>query len=110
VKLNFDEYKSWALGRRDRDLFSTAKGRQAEASKLEAEKPKEAKEDDGKAKEDGEAAEEVEKPDADAEDAPKSREDNPAKEREGKKPYVDRQLEKALAVIKEKLATPVAKK
>ena len=47
---------------------------------------------------------------ADAKDAPKSREDNPAKERAEKKPYVDRQLDKALAVIKEKLATPVAKK
>ena len=61
VKLSFDEYKNWALGRRDRDLLSTAKGRQAEASKPEAEKPKEAKEADEKAKEDDE---EAEKPDA----------------------------------------------
>ncbi|MEJ7637439.1 MAG: S41 family peptidase [Singulisphaera sp.] len=94
VKLSFEDYKNWALGRRDRDLFSTAKGRQAETPKPEAEKP----EEDG------------EKPEADAKDAPKSREDNPAKERAGKKPYVDRQLDKALAVLKEKLATPVAKK
>ena len=52
----------------------------------------------------------AEKPEADAKDAPKSREDNPAKEQAGKKPYVDRQLDKALAVLKEKLATPVARK
>jgi carboxyl-terminal processing protease len=94
VKLSPDDYKSWAYGRRDRDLLSTARRSQAETSKPEAEKPKE----DG------------EKPEADDKDAPKPREDNPAKEQAGKKPYVDRQLDKALAVLKEKLATPVAKK
>jgi len=94
VKLSFEDYRSWAEGRRDRDLLSTGKGKQAETPKPEAEKPKE----DGQ------------KPEADVKDAPKSREDNPAKERAGKKPYVDRQLDKALAVLKEKMATPVAKK
>ena len=46
--------------------------------------------------------EDGEKPGAepDPKDAPKSREDNPAKERAGKKPFVDRQLEKAVAVLK----------
>ena len=106
---------SWAIGRRDRDLLSTAKGqagRSRQARGREAQGRREGQGDE-KAKADDEEAEEAEaKPeaDADARTQPKSREDNPAKEREAKKPYVDRQLDKALEVLKEKLATPVAKK
>ncbi len=43
---------------------------------------------------------------------PKPREDNPAKEKEhaSAKPFIDRQLNKAVEVIKEKLAASMAKK
>ena len=84
-------------------------GKAGRSTQARAEKPKA---DGEKPKEDGEKPEDDgEKPEADAKEAePKSREDNPAKEQAAKKPYVDRQLDKALAVIKEKLATPVAKK
>lgn len=113
VKLTPQQYASWFLSRRDRDLVTVGKKREkphaAEEKKADEKKVDEKKAEDGAKS--GEA-----KPEAKADegkkgnaDEPKPREDNPEKER-ASKPFVDRQLDKALDVIKEKLAAPVAKK
>lgn len=92
VDLTTEEYIAWAHARRDRDLESNAKGRRNKPATEE--KPK-----DDKAKDDSAKAE----PAAKAEEKPK-------KEGASKKAFVDKQLDKALEVIRGKLDTATAKK
>jgi carboxyl-terminal processing protease len=90
VKLGWSEYKAWAEARRDRDLVTIGK-----PHKKPAEAKPEAKEKD---KDQGKEAQD------------KPREDNPAKEHAKTRPFTDRQLARALEVIKEKIDKPQAKK
>jgi carboxyl-terminal processing protease len=90
IKLGWGEYKAWAEARRDRDLVTTGK-----RHKKPAEVKPEAKEKDQ---------------DKDKEAQDKPREDDPAKEQAKTKPFTDRQLARALEVIKEKIDKPQAKK
>jgi carboxyl-terminal processing protease len=94
VKLTTGQYASWLLARRDRDLATVGK-RHCENGDQK----------DGVKKDEGD------KPDT-KDAGPKPREDNPAKEKEqaNAKPFVDRQLDKSVEVIKEKLAASMAKK
>jgi hypothetical protein len=121
IKLTPSEYVRWFVGRRDRDLKSAAKGQrktppaQADAAK---EKPREAEKDKPAAKsEDKPKAEEKPK----AEDKPKQA--DPAKPEEKAKPsirtrtpgqdagpFVDKVLDKALEVLRAKLAEPAKAK
>ncbi|MBV8264708.1 MAG: S41 family peptidase [Planctomycetaceae bacterium] len=94
VKLTTSQYTSWLLARRDRDLATVGKRHNENGDQ----KDRVNKDEDNK---------------PDTKDAgPKPREDNPAKEKEqaNAKPFVDRQLDKAVEVIKEKLAASMAKK
>jgi carboxyl-terminal processing protease len=75
VKLNREEYHDWFLARRDRDFLSSR-------NKPRAEKPKAEEKDKPK-------AEEKDKPKADKKDAPK--------------PFNDKQLDKAVAVMGDKV-------
>jgi carboxyl-terminal processing protease len=105
VKLSTRQYIAYATGRRARDLISnrhphpkaveTAKG-----DDKDKDKDREAKAKGDKAQPD----------DKDIDDAP--HEDNPQKERDRlqKRPFVDSQREKALAVVKEELDAAMAKK
>lgn len=103
VKLTPAQFMEWARGRIHRDMISHAKGQRA-PSDDKAEKPKAEKPKDG--------ADKAEKPKADekktdAKDASKASGEVKTKVAgEDKVPFVDRQLEKALAVMKEKLAAP----
>jgi carboxyl-terminal processing protease len=102
VKLPQSEFINWFLARRDRDMDSSAKGhRKPFASQPEADKPKEKEKEAPK-------------------DAKKEAKAEPKKETEKSKartrlphrssgPFVDKQLDKALEVIKAKLAEPKAK-
>jgi carboxyl-terminal processing protease len=102
VKLTTSQYTSWLLARRDRDLVTIGKRHNEKGD------PKDGEKGDQK---DGVNKDEDNK--HDTKDAgPKPREDNPAKEKEqaNVKPFVDRQLDKAVEVIKEKLAASMAKK
>jgi carboxyl-terminal processing protease len=94
VKLTTSQYTSWLLARRDRDLVTMGKRHNEHGDQK-----------------DGVNKDEDNKPDT-KDAGPKPREDNPAKEKEqaNAKPFVDRQLDKALEVIKEKLAASMAKK
>ncbi|MBV8607032.1 MAG: S41 family peptidase [Singulisphaera sp.] len=94
VKLTTSQYASWLLARRDRDLATVGKRHSEHGDRK-----------DGVKKDEGD------KPDT-KDAGPKPREDNPAKEKEqaNAKPFVDRQLDKAVEVIKEKLAASMAKK
>ena len=94
VKLTTSQYASWLLARRDRDLATVGK--------------RHSEHDDRK---DGVKKDEGDKPDT-KDAGPKPREDNPAKEKEqaNAKPFADRQLDKAVEVIKKKLAASMAKK
>jgi carboxyl-terminal processing protease len=91
VKLNPAQYATWFMARRDRDLVTIGKRKpRPEAEKANGEEKK-AEEKKAEEKKDQEPA---------------------TKGRRGRsnRPFVDRQLEKALEVIKEKLEAPVAKK
>ena len=94
VKLTTSQYASWLLARRDRDLATVGKRHSEHGDRK-----------DGVKKDEGD------KPDT-KDAGPKPREDNPAKEKEqaNAKPFVDRQLDKAVEVIKKKLAASMAKK
>ncbi|MBV8556669.1 MAG: hypothetical protein JO116_13995, partial [Planctomycetaceae bacterium] len=94
VKLTTSQYASWLLARRDRDLATVGK--------------RHSEHDDRK---DGVKKDEGDKPDT-KDAGPKPREDDPAKEKEqaNAKPFVDRQLDKAVEVVKDKLAASMAKK
>ncbi|HMB03729.1 MAG TPA: S41 family peptidase [Isosphaeraceae bacterium] len=83
------EYKAWADARRDRDLVTSGK-----RPKRPADAKPDVKEDKEKDK-----GPEV-----------KPREDDPAKEHAKTHPFTDRQLAKALEVIKGKIDAPMAKK
>jgi len=85
IKLNPQQYASWFNARRDRDLVTNGKRK----PKPEGEKKAEAKDAE---KKDGEK---------DVNGQAKAR---------SKRPFSDRQLEKAIEVVKEELAAPVAKK
>ncbi len=102
VKLTTSQYASWLLARRDRDLVTIGKRHNEKGDQKDGEK---GGQNDGVNKDEDNKH--------DAKDAgPKPREDNPAKEKEqaNVKPFVDRQLDKAVEVIKEKLAASMAKK
>ncbi|MBV8233821.1 MAG: S41 family peptidase, partial [Planctomycetaceae bacterium] len=94
VKLTTSQYTSWLLARRDRDLATVGRRHNEHGDQK-----------DGVTKDEGN------KPDT-KDAGPKPREDDPAKEKEqaNAKPFVDRQLDKAVEVIKEKLAASMAKK
>ena len=89
VDLTPQQYQAGAPARRDRDMESNVKGRRG--------KPGEAAKGESK----GEKA----KPDAAA-----KAESKPAKESARKKPFADKQLDKALQVMREKLDMATAKK
>jgi carboxyl-terminal processing protease len=89
VELSPMVYKAWADARRDRDLVTTGK---------RPKKPSDAKPDVKENKEKDKGSE------------VKPREDDPAKEHAKTQPFTDRQLAKALEVIKEKIDAPMAKK
>ena len=94
VKLTPSQHATWFLARRDRDLITVGKRHNKPGdTKSDANKP-------GDTKPESKSGE------------PKPREDNPAKEKEhaSAKPFIDRQLNKAVEVIKEKLAASMAKK
>ncbi|MDR3634160.1 MAG: S41 family peptidase [Isosphaeraceae bacterium] len=98
VELTPEQYMAWARSRRDRDLESNAKGRRNKHEDAAKDKPKEDKPKEGKPG-----------PDAKTGAAAKPG-DTPAKEEARKKPFVDKQLDKALQVIREKLELATAKK
>jgi carboxyl-terminal processing protease len=94
VELTPEQYMAWAHARRDRDLESNAKGRRNKAEDGAKDKPK-----DDKGNPPAKADTPASKPEAKA-----------AKEPAKKKPFVDKQLDKALQVIREKLDMATAKK
>jgi carboxyl-terminal processing protease len=99
VKLTTREFMTWYLARRTRDMESSAKGqRKPSTSNPEADKAK-AKEKDASKGEKKEAKAEPKK------DAAKAR----TKAAHNTGPFVDKQLDKALEVIKGKLAEPKPK-
>ena len=114
LDLNRTQYENWFLGRRDRDLHTMGKRRpkapgerampeaKDEAKKPEGEKD-EAKKPEG---EKPEAKDEAKKPEG---EKPEAKPEEAAKEPK-ETPFVDKQLELALKVIKEKLEAPIAKK
>ena len=85
VKLSREEYADWFHGRRDRDFLSSR-------TKPRAEKPK---------------VDEKDKPRADNNEAPKPQADEPIRkvpaEKKETKPFADKQLDKALSVMGEKV-------
>jgi carboxyl-terminal processing protease len=87
VKLTPEQYLSYARARRKRDLVSNRRGKKPEAAKVETakadEKPKDGEKDKDKEKDKAETA---------------------------KKPAADLQLDKALAVVREEITTPTARK
>jgi len=95
VKLNHEQYRAWALGRLHRDMESHAKGHKVDDK---GEKPK----SDGPEKKNGKPAKEAETPARNGQ----------AEKKEGTKEarFVDRQLDKALSVMRDKLTAPVANK
>ena len=98
VKLTSSQYANWFLGRRDRDLLTNGKRQRDRAAERDKEKDKEiVKAGPGQ---------EAEKD----KDKEKEKEKSTPKGRSARGPFVDRQLDKALDVIKEKLAAAVAKK
>ncbi len=102
VDLSPGQYRAWALGRRDRDLESSVKGRRNKPEAAKDEKPKDDKAKDEKPKDDkGKESEKAKNGSAD---------DKPKVAQPRKRPFVDRQLDKALAVIREKLAEEGDKK
>jgi len=91
VKLTPSEYVKWFVGRRDRDLKSAAKGHTKTVEpKPEADKDKEK-----------EKAKEAEKPKTDDKDKPRLKIRSPHSD---PGPFVDKVLDKALEVIKAKIA------
>jgi carboxyl-terminal processing protease len=97
VKLTPSEYVKWFVARRDRDLKSAAKGhRKTTESKPEADKDTEKE----KAKE-ADKPKEAEKAKTDDKDKPQLKIRSP---HEQSGPFVDKVLDKALEVIKAKLA------
>jgi carboxyl-terminal processing protease len=126
VKLTIPEYIEWFKGRRDRDLDSAAKGHRKPLD--DAKDGAEEKNNDQKAEDKGKDAEananakgakdeapaETKKPEAGEGQAKESKEE--AKDKAGtskdeaKKPFVDKQLEKALEVIRARLAKPAEEK
>jgi len=94
VKLSPEDYVSWLRARRDRDLVTIGKKK----PRADDEKPKA---EDNKAE--GKNGE-------DAKDKTNDRQASRTRRERGNRPFVDRQLDKALEVIKEKLEAPVAKK
>jgi len=104
LELSPAQYRDWFLARRDRDQVTLGKRKpKPSAEEHKSEAKDQAKPEAEKPKADGEKAE---KPKADGEKAEKDREAKKSKD----KPFVDKQLEVALRVIKEKLEAPVAKK
>jgi hypothetical protein len=99
VKLSPSDYARWYMARRDRDLLTTGKRR--------TEKPKGTERKDEKPK--GVEGKHEKPKGAEGKDEKPVAESKPSKERSNR-PLVDKQLEKALAVIKEKLEAPVATK
>jgi len=100
VKLSTNQYVSWYLGRRDRDMMTTGKRR----PRAEGDRPKAEEKEKEKAEPKEASAKAAGNAPADGE--PKAA---TARSRSGR-PFTDRQLDKALEVMKEKLANPVAKK
>jgi len=95
VKLSTNQYVDWYMGRRDRDMVTLGKRR----PKPEGEKPKAEEKAAAEPKGDTVKAER---------DAPAGK--AAARGSRSPRPFKDRQLDKALEVMKEKLASPVAKK
>jgi carboxyl-terminal processing protease len=104
VKLTPAQHASWFLARRDRDLVTIGKRKpRDEAEKPKAEEKEEKKEE---AKGDEAKGEEPKKAEEKKDDEANAR----SRRGRGSRPFVDRQLDKALEVIKEKLDASVAKK
>jgi carboxyl-terminal processing protease len=94
VKLSPGEHRNWALARQARDLVTLGKR-----------KPK----PDGAKAPEAEKAKDEPPADADA-DAPKAKSREARVRSRAARPFVDKQLDKALAAIKDKLESAVAKK
>jgi carboxyl-terminal processing protease len=102
IKLSPTEYVRWFVGRRDRDLKSAAKGQRKPAAPEKekvkvAEAPKDKPADKPK---------EAEKAKPDEKSKPASRARTPGRE---PGPFVDKVLDKALEVLRAKLAEPAKK-
>ncbi len=93
LELSRGQYEDWFLARRDRDLVTLGKRKPKPPGEQH---PK----DDAKAEKKDEPKPEAEKP----------KEEKAEKDEAKNKPFVDKQLDIALRVIKEKLDAPVAKK
>ena len=102
VELSTGQYISWARARRDRDMASNVKGRKNKPDAPKVEKPK-----DEKPKE---AARDEKAKDADKDQSKTPADDKTRQEQARKRPFVDRQLDKALAVVREKLDAATEKK
>jgi carboxyl-terminal processing protease len=92
VKLTPSEYVKWFLGRRERDLKSAAKGRSNKPATAKADADKDKKEEKEKAK---------------AKDQEKGKSEGKTKARlshDSAGPFVDKVLDKALEVMRAKLA------
>jgi carboxyl-terminal processing protease len=98
VKLSRDQYGRYLNTRRLRDLISNRRRKKPaeDATNAEAVEPVDAKDKD--------------KEEPKEKDAPKEKEKEKAKAQAGPRPFVDIQLEKALAVLKESLASPTSPK
>jgi carboxyl-terminal processing protease len=100
VKLSQGEYVRWFLGRRDRDLESAAKGHRKPA----AAQPEPAKSD---------ATAKEQKPQEKAATKDHSKDEKaqakPGSPRRGSRPFVDKQLNRALEVLRAKLAEAKSK-
>ena len=98
VKLSPSEYVRWFVARRDRDVKSAAKGRSNKpaADKADADKDKDKDKEKAKPKEQDKGKSEGK---TKTDDKPKAR---PSRESSG--PFVDKVLDKALEVMKAKLA------
>jgi len=88
VKLTPKEYIAWALGRRDRDLLSSANPPKVVEPKGDAPK------DEPK----------------DKDEAAKDKDKEKAETPRSKQPFVDKQLDKALEVVREKIKAAIASK
>lgn len=89
VKLNLDEYRTWALARRDRDL--AAGHRRIPASKTDAEKAK------------AETRKEPEKAKTEAKKVAEKAVPKPSSTRHSSGPFVDKPLERAIQEIRAKM-------
>lgn len=112
VKLNPEQYVAWIRARHERDLVTVGKRRpRPDAEKGEAEKKKSDESKKDEVKKDDDSNEEA-RTRENAARARKGRGNRPSQRLQpaANQPFQDRQLAKALEVMKEKLEEPVAKK